>query len=371
MNRYGSTTCRLALVLWSGRVGGSETLMVALAESLRRLGACVTVVIIEKDVLPLERRLADVDLPYRSLGLTRGRQILGQPRRYAAEVSNVGPDGAILAERGFMATALRIGGYQGTIVGVEHGALFFDNELSRHRRGLRRISRLCGAWSSNAEVAVSDFMLFAMRRHAHSRRTSRIYNGVDPQTYRPRTDAQVNRGCDVTVGCATRLIPGKGVEVVIEAIAEARRMSFPIRLMVAGDGPERDRLVALSDALGVDSQVELLGIVDDMPAFWQKCDLAVIAPTFVESFSMTTLEAMASGVPIVATRIGAIPELITDSETGTLVDPGNVHTLARAMITYAEQPDLRDAHGAAARSRAVERFHIDDCARAYLALFAE
>jgi glycosyltransferase involved in cell wall biosynthesis len=86
---------------------------------------------------------------------------------------------------------------------------------------------------------------------------------------------------------------------------------------------------------------------------------------------MATLEAMTSGKPIVATRTGAIPELIVDGTTGTLVSPGDVGALAQALTYYAEHPEVRRKHGLAGRARAIERFHIEDCARAYLTLFAE
>ncbi len=86
---------------------------------------------------------------------------------------------------------------------------------------------------------------------------------------------------------------------------------------------------------------------------------------------MTTLEAMACGKPIVATRNGAIPELMTDGVTGTLVAPGDIAALAKALAVYAESPNLRSAHGTAARARAIAQFNIEDCARAYLDLFDE
>ena len=108
-----------------------------------------------------------------------------------------------------------------------------------------------------------------------------------------------------------------------------------------------------------------------MVAFWQGCDIAAIPSQAQESFSMVTLEAMSCGKAIVASRAGAIPELVLDGQTGTLVAPGDAAALAHALVRYAEQPRLRGAHGLAARARAVERFHIEDCARAYLELFDE
>ncbi len=362
---------RLALVLWNGQVGGAEVLTGALTAHLRQLGANATIVFIGSP-WPLAGRLANRDIPYRTLGFARGRDVLWHPRHYAAEVARAGPDGALLAERGLMGTALRAGGYRSPIVAVEHGALLLDQrDPSGTRRLLRRLNRFAGARAVDAEVAVSDFMLAQMRQAAHANRTGRIYNGIDTDAQQPRSGPEAERGHELVVGFAGRLVEGKGIDHLIVAISEASRQ-LPAKLLVAGDGPERQRLEALTADLGVDSQVDFLGIVDDMPAFWQRCDIAAIpSDTFVESFSMVTLEAMACGKPVIAARNGAIPELMHDGVTGTLVPRGDVQALTRSMLTYAAQPELRHSHGLAAHARAVERFCIQDCARAYLDLFDE
>ncbi len=283
----------------------------------------------------------------------------------------VGADGALLLDCGIMGGALRAGGYRAPIVAVEHGELLGLAQRSVLRRLLWRIGRPSGAWADDAEVAVSDYMLDRMRRHSHARRIQRIYNGVDPDTYRPLDDAGGSPAADVVVGFAGRLISGKGADHLIRAVARAREQTS-IRLLIAGDGPERPRLQALARALELGAGVEFLGIVDDAAAFWRSCDIAAVpSDAFIESFSMTTLEAMACGAAIVASRNGAIPELMVDGVTGTLVAPGDVAALAQALVAYAEQPELRDLHGAAARARAIDRFQMEDCARAYLDLFGE
>ncbi len=362
---------RLALVLWNGDVGGAELLNAALAEHLRRLGANVTIVFIGT-ARPLADRLSRADILYRSLNLERGRNIIRHHRRYANEIARTGPDGALLVGRGLMGAALRSGGYRGPIVAVEHGPLLFEQQdLTRPQRLLARIGRVGGAWAADAEVAVSDFMLEKMRQHKHARRIQRIYNGIDPGFHRPLAGARTDCGPELVVGFAGRLVPGKGADRLIQALAQVSGQ-LPAKLLIAGDGPERSRLSSLAQTLEIGSAIQFLGMVDDMPAFWQRCDVAVVpSSTFVESFSMVTLEAMACGKPIVATRNGAIPELIVDGVTGTLVTPGDVRGLARALVAYAEQADLRRAHGVSARARAVERFHITTCAQAYLDLFGE
>jgi glycosyltransferase involved in cell wall biosynthesis len=359
---------RLALVLWKGDVGGAEILNATLAERMRPLGVTVTIVFVINPK-PLSDRLDRTGIPYRSLNLGRGRDVLRYPRLYAEAVADCGPDGALIVERGFMGAALRVGGYRGPIVAVEHGD--FLPELQRPfslRRLPRRIGLVAGARAVDAEVAVSNFMLEQMCSYAHARRSVRIYNGVDPDTYQPVALAPTDRD-PVTIGFAGRLIPGKGADHLIQACAQVSR-HHPVRLLIAGDGPERARLSRLARTLGGDSRIELLGVVNDVPAFWRRCDIAAVpGDTFVESFSMVTLEAMACGKAIVATRNGAIPELMVDGVTGTLVAPGDVEGLAAALAAYAEQPELRREHAAAARTRAIARFHIDTCAQSYIDLF--
>ena len=365
----GERRQRLAFVLWDGDIGGTEVLNAALAQRMRRHGAEVTIVFVGRPE-PLADRLAGTGVEYRSLGFRRGRNVVPHARRFARVVSDAGPDGALLVECGFMGATLRAGGYRGPIVGVENGTLNGLPGLSRSRRLLWRTSRLAGARAHDLEVAVSDFMLEQMRGHPHARRLARIYNGIDPGESLPALSASHDRGRDgMTVGFMGRLVGGKGADHLIRALARARGL-LRARLLIAGDGPERARLAALADSLDLGTDVVFLGVVDDVPAFWRQCDIAAVpAAELAEAFSMVTLEAMVAGKPIVATRNGAIPELVADGVSGTLVAPGDVGALAEALVAYAENAALRDAHGAAARAQAVTRFHIDDCARAYVEVF--
>jgi glycosyltransferase involved in cell wall biosynthesis len=378
---------RLALVLWNGDVGGAEVLNFKLADCLRRLGAQVTILFVGTP-WPLAERFERAQIPYVGLELGRGRKVLMHPRRYAAATRRAGADGALLMERGFMAGVLRTGGYRAPIVAVEHGALLAERRgRATSHRLVRELGSIAGACAGDVEVAVSDFMLAQMRRRAHARRTMRIYNGIDPEVYRDAAapdrapeharDHDLDAASDRTdegrlvVGFAGRLVAGKGTEQLIAAIAQSDGVRPPLELLIAGDGPERARLEGQVSQLGLGSKVRFVGVVDDMVAFWQRCDVAAIPSQAAESFSMVTLEAMSCAKAIVACRAGAIPELVFDGQTGTLVDPGDAAALAGALRRYAERPDLRSAHGLAARAAAIERFHIEDCARAYLALFDE
>ena len=357
---------RLAMVLWNGGIGGAEIFMASLAARLRKLEVDTTIAFVSSPY-PLVERAPRDGVPYLSLGFRRGRDIVRHPRRFAAAVTGAGCDGALLVECGFMGAALRAGGYSGTIVAIEHGAVFELAGYSRGRRSLYRLSRRFGAISNDAEVGVSDFVLEQLRAQPHAPRTRRIYNGIDsPSALGDDPDGQPDV---VRIGFVGRLVAGKGLEYVIRALARVR-LRTPARLLIAGDGPERPRLGSLAQSLQIGSDLEWVGPVADVPAFWRRCDIAVVPSDGPESFSMATLEAMACARPVVASRIGAIPELVVDGVTGTLVPPGDVEALAGALAAYAERPDLRRIHGEAARARAASRFALDDCARDYVDLFA-
>jgi len=103
--------------------------------------------------------------------------------------------------------------------------------------------------------------------------------------------------------------------------------------LIAGDGPERGSLEALAKRLRIADRVAFVGLQTDMPCFWRQCDVAVVpshAP-HVESFGLVAVEAMASGLPVVASRNGALPEIVVDSRTGTIVPEADPMVLAAAL----------------------------------------
>jgi glycosyltransferase involved in cell wall biosynthesis len=362
---------RLAFVLWNGNLGGAEVFSVGLARQMRKLGREVTLVFIENP-RPLVARLSgDGPVPYRSLGFDHGRDILRHPRRYAAEVSRAGPDGALLVTCGFMGAALRAGGYGGPLVAVEHGDVLEAQFQSKRKRALRWLGRVSGTWADDIEVAVSDFVLERLREQPHSGPARRIYNGLDPSQFVPVNSSGGRTDGECIVAFAGRLVYGKGADYLIKAIARISSTQN-IRLVIAGDGPERSRLESLTYSLDVSHIVDFLGLRHDMPAFWRSCDIAAVpSAEFTESCPMTTLEAMASGKPVVATHNGGLPELVIDQETGIVVPSHDEVALANALAVYASNKKLRISHGTAGRARVMGYFHINKCAHAYLDLFAE
>lgn len=354
---------RVVFVQWNGNVGGAEVLSMNLVAAMRRHGVDANVLFITTPG-ELGERLAQMGVTARALGCRRGRDVLLRPRYFASAVTSCGAEAAILPECGFIGGALRVGGYHGHIVGVEHGGVPVATGL-RTLRGIGVwLARVAAARLSDAEIAVSDATLSAMQAGPHARRIERIYNGAEPL---PEPSRSRQTDGDIVVGFAGRLVEEKGVDVVLKAIAEIRHR-IRIRLLVAGCGPEHGRLLALAEQLSISDSVEFLGMVAPPELLWTRCDVAVVPSRRPEGFGLAALEAMACGLPVIASRIGGLPEVVAHDVTGTLVAPDDVRTLSAALMRYADDPGLCIEHGDAGWARMRARFTVDQCADAYINL---
>jgi glycosyltransferase involved in cell wall biosynthesis len=361
----------ITFVLWSGDLGGAQSLTAELASAMRRRGLRVSVVFVTRSE-PLSQHLESLDVPFAALGLSRGRAVLRHPRKIARLVEEMGGDCALVISSGYLAAALRVGGYGGAILAVEHGTILQVEGLPFVRRLIRRLDRASGLWACDSEIAVSEFVRGVLVRRRHVEPLLCIQNGVDLERFRPASaDPARARSDELVVGCAARLVPGKGVADLLRGLALGPG-SERVVVQVAGEGPERPALEALAAALGLDERARFLGYVPDMPAFWRSCDVASV-PTreLVESFSIAAVEAMACAIPVIATRRGALPDVVVDGVTGTLVDAGDVDGLGAAIGAYASDPALRQAHGAAARERCEELYGIERTAAAYARVCTE
>jgi sugar transferase (PEP-CTERM/EpsH1 system associated) len=201
-----------------------------------------------------------------------------------------------------------------------------------------------------------------------------IHNGVDVMRFtgagRDATRAELGFGpSDVVVGTVGRLDPVKGQAHLVHAFAGVARRHPESRLVITGDGPLRAELECLVDALGLRDRTRMLGERGDVPAILAALDVFVL-PSVAEGISNTLLEAMATGLPVVATRVGGNPELIQTETTGLLVPARQPAPLAAAIARYVDDSHLRQLDGKNARQRAVERFSLVRMADNYTAFYA-
>ena len=177
-------------------------------------------------------------------------------------------------------------------------------------------------------------------------------------------------GSPPVVGLVARLQPEKDVPTFLRAAAQLARRFPDVRFRIAGDGPLRGELAQLAERLGVASRVEFLGVVRDMPAFFREIDVLACS-SVAEGTPLAIAEAMGSAIPVVATRIGGIPDQIRDGEDGLLVPPGDPALLAARVAWLLEDESVALRIGKAGFRRAERDFSTEAMASSTLAVYEE
>jgi glycosyltransferase involved in cell wall biosynthesis len=165
-----------------------------------------------------------------------------------------------------------------------------------------------------------------------------------------------------------RLEEQKGFDVAVEAMALVAAQVPGAHLAIAGEGSRRPELTAAIERLGLSDAVQLLGRREDVSELMREADVFVHTARW-EGFGLVLLEAMRAALPIVATRVGAIPEVVDDGVTGTLVPPDDPRALAAALVELAQRPSLRQERGRAGFARLRSQFSPDAMARDVAAVY--
>ena len=158
----------------------------------------------------------------------------------------------------------------------------------------------------------------------------------------------------VSVG---RLLEWKGHEHAIRALRDIRDQGTELHWLIAGEGPERESLESLIHELGVEDHIHLLGHRDDVPTLLSAADI-MVHPSTAEAFGIVLIEAMMQGTPVVGTRAGAIPEIVSDGETGYLVEPANSEAISATVCRLMQDPEERERMGEAARHRYLRKYTL-------------
>lgn len=227
----------------------------------------------------------------------------------------------------------------GTIIHTRHG--------QRHGATRRQnmLFNLVAGWADRIVSVSSDSTELARRQGLAIEKLATIHNGIDLSLFPAMLPCP--SGPVVFVG---RLSPEKDVPTLLRAAAIAAGAEPSFRLVLAGAGPCLSELQSLAGQLGIAHRVEFLGHRTDVAAILAGAGLFVLS-SVTEGLSLALLEAMASGLPVVATAVGGNAEAAIDGRTGLLVPPGSPEALAEAMLTLYRQPDLARRMGAAGRQR--------------------
>jgi glycosyltransferase involved in cell wall biosynthesis len=254
--------------------------------------------------------------------------------------------------------------------GVRHIVVHDRTSGARSRRAapvrwMKRALHAIPWYAADRFLGVSDFVTERLREVSGTppRRTFRVYNGIDVSRFDASAEGslatQLGLPADARVVFASgRAAPYKGIGVFIEA---AHRLAIPgntdVHFAYAGDGPALQEFRDLASRLDV-PRFHFLGRRSDVAPLLGSATVAVIPSVWAEAFGLTVVEAMAAGRPLVASRIGGIPELVEQDRTGLLVEPGNADELARAIQRLLDDPVRAAEMGARAKAVARERFSI-------------
>jgi glycosyltransferase involved in cell wall biosynthesis len=270
------------------------------------------------------------------------------------------------------AVATRAFGCRPPVLFTEHGRFYPDYPNFK-----RKVFNRLLPDRRDRFIAVGESVRQALIRNEGlpPRRVEIVYNGVDLSAFdhdQSRDDVRHELGVasdTFLVVQVARLDTIKDHTTAVRAIAAAVEQCPAIRLMIVGDGPERDVIVETIKALGLEKNVTMLGLRHDVSRILSAAD-AFLLTSLSEGIPVTIIEAMAAGVPVVSTNVGGVPELLEDGVSGLLVPVGDATGVANALTRLEADRDLRERLSRAARERAETCFSEPQMIEAYAALYA-
>ncbi len=261
------------------------------------------------------------------------------------------------------APAARLAGVP-VIVGTLHVLPDVDVEAQRRRWIHQRLTRRA-VHALDRAIAVSDAGRTAWMAHAGlpPDRIVTIHNGIDPMEFRRRrTTSEARRALgipagdsSVVIGALSRLSRVKGLEYVIDAAALLRAQHLNVRVVIAGDGELLEDLRRHAVRVGAAPCVHFVGHRADVTGALEAFDVFAL-PSLSEALPYAVIEAMSMELPVVASDVGGVPEIVANNRTGFLVPPRNAESLAAALRPLVESSALRTRIGLAGRQRVIECF---------------
>jgi len=228
--------------------------------------------------------------------------------------------------------------------------------------------------SATRVVCVSDYgrsQLMAIVGPEHWSKIGVVHCGVNLEDF-PVNRLAPQDSRHVRILNVGRLVSVKGQSLLLEAVKLVSERGVNVTLTVIGDGPLRTALRETARRLDIEENVEFPGRVgqDNIAAYYRSADLFCL-PSLREGVPVVLMEAMASGVPVIATRITGIPELVEDGETGLLVPPGRPDSMADAIIRLSGDGELRKRLTRAARTRIATEYDVRSCAHHLASILTE
>lgn len=249
---------------------------------------------------------------------------------------------------------------------------------------LRMASRLCTQFICISRSVENSWFGSSAIFDAHAQKNGlghcTIFNAVDLKAIVAASDTtdkydirnRYGIGHGVVIGCVARLRVEKGQKILIEAFAEVVKTIPAVQLLMIGDGPAKSELLRLTEVLGVSQNVIWLGRQDqaDVYRLYGVMDVVVV-PSLFEGFGLTAAEAMTVGLPVIASDIDGLAEVVQDGETGVLFPVGDSQALAESLIHLLNTPQLAKQYGENGRKRVRKYFMLEQFSESMLALYGQ
>ncbi|MBI3378868.1 MAG: glycosyltransferase [Nitrospirae bacterium] len=261
-----------------------------------------------------------------------------------------------------------IGGITGKMAGVKVVAHCHDDFKEDT---LGKTMRMFYLMLLDRILTVSDKVkkFFAVNKRGFQKAIT-VYNGIDADIFNPQNvseDIRNELGLkkeNIVIGSIGVIEKDKGHRYLVEALARLKAEGITnVVCVICGTGPQEADLKELVRAKGLDREVLFLGFRDDIPKVLKVLDILALMSLTIESFSMAAVEAMAMEVPVIATSIGGIPEVVDDGKTGIIIPPGNVNALCEAIKLLIQNPGIRLQMGKNGRVRVLEKFTVEQNVR--------
>jgi glycosyltransferase involved in cell wall biosynthesis len=201
-----------------------------------------------------------------------------------------------------------------------------------------------------------------------------VHNGLDLCRFEREGSVgqfeHLGKGAGVTIGVVANLRPEKGHLVFLDAARRLRDRYPDARFLIVGEGPIRRQIEDRVAELGLNASVQMMGAVTNIPSVLRTMDIIVLPSLSNEGFPNAVMEAMAAGLPVVATDTGGTRELVQDGFTGYLIPPGDWTALSDRIGILCESAEARQKMGEAGRQRVVKGFTVERMARRFEALYS-
>ena len=355
------------------QVAGAEVLV---AEIVRRLRESIDATVFCLDAVgALGERLQQEHVPVISLGRSPGLD-LGLVRRFASELKERKIE-VIHAHQYtpffYSACANALAGKPARVIFTEHGRHYPD-VVSARRRWLNRLVFRHLADEINAVCEFSARSLASVDGFV-GRPIGIVANGVEVSRYGPALDrSAVRRSLGLSperryILTIARFHPVKDHAMLLRALASLAPVHPDVDLLLAGDGPLKQEMTELAHALGIANRVKFLGIRRDVPELLAAGDIFALT-SVSEAASLTLMEAMASGLPVVVTNVGGNPELVRDGIDGILVPRGDANAAAQAFDRLLSDSARMTTLGSNGLQRARQHFEIGNTVASYAQLYS-